>query len=49
MNKDKLVIESAIAHLNGYALTMKSLTGFNPIAVYKNIKELKKLKRKYDK
>ncbi len=42
MNKqDKKTIESAIAHLNGYASIIQSRTNYIPVAVDDCIKELK--------
>lgn len=37
------LIKDAIAHLNGYALCMQTMTGYKPVAVYDCIKDLKRL------
>lgn len=44
--KNKEAIKSSIAHLNGYALVMRRATGYRPVAVLDNIKELKSLLKK---
>jgi hypothetical protein len=41
--KEKRTIADAIAHLNGYAVTMKVMTGYHPVAVFETIEELKQI------
>lgn len=40
---EKDILEDTISHLKGYALTMKALTSYNPVAVNDIIKELQKM------
>jgi len=45
LNKKQIeTLDSAIAHLNGYAAIIESRTGFKPVAVDNCIKELRKIK-----
>lgn len=44
--RDNKTLDHAIAHLNGYAVTMKAMTGYNAVAVMETIKELERMKWK---
>jgi hypothetical protein len=44
--KDKEAINNSIAHLNGYALVVKSRTGYKPFAVEEAIRGLKRIRKK---
>lgn len=41
--KKEIIIRDAIAHLNGYAVTMRAMTGYKPLAVLDTIKKLEGL------
>ncbi len=42
--REKKIIENAIAHLNGYAVLMKAMMGYNPAAVLQSIENLNEIK-----
>ena len=44
VKKCQKTISDAIKHLNGYAVMVKSKTGYKPVAVKNTIKKLKKIK-----
>ncbi len=48
-NKFNKTLDSAQAHLRGYAKVMEFTTGFKPLAVLKCIKELEEMKKELEK